>query len=116
MGEGLERKSGICSCQTCGLGLSPEALVGGNLRDVNARILSSLSTPATQKSPNIHKVSQKIHTYRRGRLLKDIYNVYYTYIHTHWAIMIMTPTSHKAPTQGFTNMQEFHQREFHQYV
>ena len=35
-GGGEEGKSGICSCQTCGLGLSPEALVGGNRRDVNA--------------------------------------------------------------------------------
>ena len=30
------RKSGICWRQTCGLGLSPQALVGGNPRDVNA--------------------------------------------------------------------------------
>ena len=33
---GEERKSGICSRQTCGPAASPEALVGGKPRDVNA--------------------------------------------------------------------------------
>ena len=105
MGGWEERKSGICWRQTCGPSLSPEALVGGktgNLRDVNVLelleqyVLPALSpsTPATHQSPNIHKVSQKIHTYTAQR---------YTYS---GAIIIMVHHPLMGEGESLSNMYE----------